>query len=584
MKSFLKYFLASLLAMVVFVVLGVLFLIALATSLSESTKEKTGSKAVLLLDLSKPLPEIGVENPLAGLGSGDRYDILSAYDAIRLIHAAQTDSAVKGIYIRCAENALGYGTAEEVRQALSDFKKSGKFIYAYADVITQRAYYVASVADKIYCNPQGGLDWHGSAINYFFLKGTLDRLGIEPQIFYAGKFKSATEPFRVTKMSEPNRLQSTALMNDLYSHFLFLAGQARKIDTAQLRQLAVAGIIRHAADAVRYKLVDGLRYDDEVKQEIRERLRIGKNEKINMVPMGKYARAVEYKRKGKDKIAVIYAEGDIVDGKGDQENIGSETYIGLIRKARTDDAIKAIVFRINSGGGSSLASENIWRELSLAKKAKPVVISFGDVAASGGYYLSCNADSIFAQPNTITGSIGVFSIVPNMQSFFNEKLGVTFDGVRTSPEADGLTLIKPLTATQKIWLQNDVDSIYFTFTKRVADGRRLSRDYIDSIGQGRVWSGSRAVTLGLVDRIGGLEQAITAAAALAKVNDFRLREFPEPMNVFDRIFGGWEGNIREQVLKTTLSPVELKMVQSMKKVRQYLGVPQARLPFEFVID
>ena len=264
--------------------------------------------------------------------------------------------------------------------------------------------------------------------------------------------------------------------------------------------------------------------------------------------------------------------------------IGSESYRSLIRKARLDKTIKAIVFRINSGGGSAMASENIWRELALARKEKPVVISFGDVAASGGYYISCNADSIFAQPNTITGSIGVFSIIPNMQKFFKNKLGVTFDGVKTAPDADALSVSKPLTESQRKWLQNDVDSIYATFTNRVADGRKKNVAYIDSIGQGRIWSGTRALQLGLIDRIGGLQQAIDCAARMAKLTDYRLREYPEPENFLDKIFGGYQQNARTAAIEEELGTDGIKIYQSLKKVKRLIGSAQTRLPFEFVIE
>ena len=264
--------------------------------------------------------------------------------------------------------------------------------------------------------------------------------------------------------------------------------------------------------------------------------------------------------------------------------IGSESYVGLVRRARMDKNIKAIVFRINSGGGSAMASENIWRELSLARKEKPVVISFGDVSASGGYYLSCNADSIFAQPNTITGSIGVFSILPNMQKFFNNKLGITFDGVKTAPDADAMSVSKPLTEIQRKWLQNEVDSIYFTFTSRVADGRNKKRIYIDSIGQGRIWSGTRALQLGLIDRIGGLQDAIDCAARMAKVTDYKLREYPEPENLLDRIFGGLQQNAKAAAIKEELGPEGIKTYETIKKVKRMAGTVQTRLPFEFVIE
>jgi len=584
MNSFFKIFFASLLALLVFSLIVFFLTMGIITSLATPQKEKTGNKAVLVLDLAYPFPEVAVENPLAGLAGQDRNGIPSVYDVVRLIQVAASDSSIKGIYIKCASNSNGFGSSEDIRNALLAFKKSNKFIYAYADVITQGSYYVANVADKIYTNPQGGLDWRGYSMNLFFMKGTLEKLEIEPQIFYAGKFKSATEPFRETKMTDANRLQTTEILNDLYGHFLMQTAAARKLDTGLLHQYANGNMIRTAANAVEYGLIDGMKYDDEVKDEIRGLLKIDKYDKLNMVPISKYAKAVSYKKTGRDKISVIYAQGDIIDGKGERDIIGSESYMSLIRNARLDKTIKAIVFRINSGGGSAMASENIWRELSLARKEKPVVISFGDVSASGGYYLSCNADSIFAQPNTITGSIGVFSILPNMQKFFNNKLGMTFDGVKTAPDADALSVAKPLTESQRRWLQNEVDSIYATFTKRVADGRGKNQGYIDSIGQGRIWSGTRALELGLIDRIGGLQDAIDCAARMAKLSSYKLREYPEPENFLDRIFGGYEQNARKAAVKEELGEDGIKIYQALKKVKRMIGSSQARLPFEFAIE
>lgn len=584
MNSFFKIFFASLLALIVFSVLSVLVFSALLTSMASKSVEKTGSNAVLVVDLSQPFPEVSEENPLAALSGGDNYDIPSVYDVVRMIQSAVGDSAVKGILLKCGSNANGFGTSEDIRNAILQFRKSGKFVIAHADVITQGGYYVANAADKIYINPVGGLDWRGYAMNLFFMKGTLEKLEIEPQIFYAGKFKSATEPFRETKMTDANRLQTTEILQDLYGHFLTLTAESRKIDTALLHQYANENRVRTASDALQLGLVDGLKYDDEVKDELKERLKIGKYDKLNLVSIAKYAQSTSFKKMGKEKIAVIYAQGDIIDGKGEREQIGSESYIKLIRSVRLDKSVKALVFRINSGGGSALASENIWRELALAKKEKPVVISFGDVAASGGYYLSCIADSIFAQPNTITGSIGVFSMLPNMQKFFNNKLGVTFDGVKTGPEADALSINKPLTEAQRRWIQNDVDSIYFTFTSRVAEGRKKERAYIDSIGQGRIWSGRRGVELGLVDRIGGLQEAIDCAARMIKTTDYRLKELPEPQNIFESLLGNYQQNAAHESIQKEFGPEAIKTMQTLKRVQGLMKGPQTRLPFEFVIE
>jgi protease-4 len=417
-----------------------------------------------------------------------------------------------------------------------------------------------------------------------FLKGALQKLDIQPQIFYAGKFKSATEPLREEKMTEANRLQLTELLNDFYDRLLYTTAKERKLDTVQLRKCVNEHLIRHPRDAVNYRLIDGLRYDDELKDELRQKLNIDKHDFINFIPLGKYAKAVDYKAEGKDKISLIYAEGDIVDGKGDKNEIGSDTYRWLVRKARFDKDVKAIVIRVNSGGGSSLASENIWREVSLARKDKPVVVSFGDVAASGAYYFSCNADSVFAMPGTITGSIGVFIVVPNLQNFFRDKLGVTFDGVKTAPEADPLTVTRPLTPSQRKYLQEGVDTTYLDFKTRVADGRKKTIDYVDSIGQGRVWSGVRGLDIGLVDRIGTLQDAIDCAARMAKTNDYRLKEYPEPKSFLDQLLGGYKKSMSAKAMKDQLGEDGYKTWITIKKLKASVGIGQAKLPFDLTIE
>jgi len=584
MGGFFKSFFAALLALVVFTFIAVLVLLSVLGGLTSPSKPDIGEKAVLVVDLAQSFREQMQSNPLAELGTSDQYDAPGVYDMVRLLRYAKEDSAIKGIYLKCNMNVNGFATSEEIRNALLDFKKSGKFIYAYGDAIPQKAYYVANVADRIYCNPKGGVEWKGLAAEMTFLKGTLQKLEIEPQIFYAGKFKSATEPLREEKMTEPNRLQLTELLNGLFDRLLYNTAASRKLDTLQLRKCVNEHLVQYPNDALRYGLVDGLRYDDEIKEEVRVKLKGDRHTLINFIAAGKYAKAIDFKASGRSRIALIYAEGDIVDGKGDRDQIGSDTYRMLIRKARIDTNIKAIVLRINSGGGSSLASENIWRELTLAKKDKPVVISFGDVAASGGYYLSCNADSIFAEPNTITGSIGVFSVIPNMQSFFKNKLGVTFDGVKTAPQADPLTVSKPLSPWQKTYLQSEIDSIYHDFKARVAEGRKLTLSYVDSIGQGRVWSGERALQLGLVDRLGNLQDAINCAARMAKTSDYRLKEFPEPKNFLEMLLGDYKKSARIQAMKEELGEDGFRTYNTIKKVKALVGTTQARLPFDLSVE
>ena len=579
MRSFFKSFFATLLAMVVFAVLGVFIVIGIVASAASADKPDIGVKGVLLLDLSSALKEQTVDNPFAVFTGGDGVDAPSLYDVIRLIQHAKTDSAIKGIYIACANNANGYAASEELRKAIVDFKRSKKFVLAYGETISQKGYYIGSVANKIYCHPQGGLEFDGFSSNMMYLKGLLDKLEIQPQIFYAGKFKSATEPLRATQMSDANRLQTSVWLGDLYAQFLQSIAVTRQLDSAKLRQLAVAGAIQTAHDAVANELIDGLKYDDELKAEMNRRLLNEANAKINFVNFSDYAKAANFKQDGDKKIAVVYAAGDIVGGKGDNESVGSDAFRALLQKLRLDGDIKAIVFRVNSPGGSSLASDIIWREISLTKKVKPVIVSMGDVAASGGYYIACNADSVFANANTITGSIGVFSIIPNFQSFFKNKLGISFDGVKTAPYADMGGSDRPLNETEKRFVQNSVDSIYYTFKSRVAAGRKKNIDYVDSIAQGRVWTGARGMGIGLVDRIGTMQDAIDCAVKMAKLSSYRIKEYPEKKNMIEQLLENYKKTVKVNLIKEEIGEKEFKILQQVQQLKKTIGEPQSRLPF-----
>ena len=582
MRNFFKIFFASLLALVIFTLLAVFFLVGFLGGIATKERPRVDAKSVIVLDLGQAFPEQMKQNPLSFL-SGESKDVPGLYDVIRLLNRAKSDKNVAGIYIVANSNPNGFAASEELRNALKDFKTSSKYILAHGDVITQKAYSIANVADKIYVSPQGYVEWAGYSVEYAFLKGTLEKLQIEPQVFYAGKFKSATEPLRTDKMTPENQLQTSVWLNDLYNDFLLKAAEVRKIDTATLHQLANEAKIQNANDAVNYKLVDAVKYDDEVKDEIKSKLGIGKYDKINFITLSNYFAATDIHKTSGEKIALIYAEGDIVDGKAEQGTIGAENYRNLIRKARLDISIKAIVFRVNSGGGSSMASETIWRELSLAKQEKPVVVSFGDVAASGGYYISCAADSIFALPTTITGSIGVFGIIPNMQAFFKNKLGVTFDGVKTGPYADAGGIYRPLNDNEKRLVQANVNMIYTQFKQRVADGRKKDTAYVDSIAQGRVWTGARAKDIGLIDRFGGIEDAIQSAAAMAKLKDYSVREYPESKNIIEQIFGKSDPLNYTEKMKTELGEENYKIYLEMKRLKDMSNTVQARLPFQFFI-
>ena len=583
MRTFFKIFFATLLALFVFSFIGFLILAGAVSGITSKDKPEIANKSVLVLDLSQQFNEQLENDPFDEIISG-KEGAPGLYDVLRLIRHAKDDSKISGIYITGNGNANGQASSNELRLAIKDFKKSKKWVIAHSDLITQGMYSVGMSADKVYVNPAGAMDWSGFNVDLAFLKGTLDKLEIQPQIFYAGKFKSATEPFRTDKMTPENKLQTTVWLSDLYNYFLINVSEERKIDTATLHSLANTGAIQTPQDALSHKLVDGLKYDDEVKDEIKKRLGIGKYDKLSFVSINKYADAADYKVSGKDKIALVYAQGDIVDGDGGNDNIGGEKYRKIIRKARLDKSIKAIVLRINSGGGSALASENIWRELSLAKKDKPVVVSFGDVAASGGYYIAAGADSIFASPNTITGSIGVFGLLPNMQNFFKNKLGVTFDGVKTAEYADAGAVYRPLSEAEKKFFQNSVDRIYEQFKQRVAEGRKKTTVYVDSVAQGRVWSGDDALQIGLVDRMGTLQDAVDAAAKLAKTKDFRLREYPETSGWLERLLNKSSStNDAGSKIKEQLGKENYRVFKELIRIREISGSAQARMPFEFFI-
>jgi protease-4 len=584
MRSFFKTFFASFLALVVFCILGMFLFAGFMASLTSRKKTVIPDKTVLVLDLSVHYKERTIDNPFAAIISGEDNDQPTLYDMTRMIRYAASDSSVKGIYILCGSNANGYAATEELREAVKAFRASHKFVIAYGEAITQKGYYLGSAADKIYCHPQGGVDWSGFSANLLFLKGTLDKLEIQPQVFYAGKFKSATEPLRETRMTDANRLQTSVWLGGLYSHFLQAAAESRKMDTAVLHSLASTGAIQTAHDALRYHLVDGLKYDDEIKKEIATLLGTDERKQINFITFSEYANGASWRKADGGKIALIFADGDIVSGKSSDEQVGSDEYKNIIRKARMDKDVKAIVLRVNSPGGSSLASDVIWREVALARKEKPVVISMGDVAASGGYYISCNADSVFANANSITGSIGVFSVLPNMEPFFRNKLGITFDGVKTAPHADLGSISRPLTEPEKRMVQAAVDSIYGVFITRVADGRKKSRVYIDSIAQGRVWTGSDGLKTGLVDRIGTLQDAMDCAARMARLKEYRVKEYPEKKNFLEQLMNNYRKSVAKDLLKTEIGVEQTEWLRMYRQVKQMTGEPQMRLPFTYSLN
>lgn len=584
MRSFFKVFFAVLLAFIVIIFLGIFILAGVIGSTLSSDKTEISANGVLVLETSQPLSEQKIINPLSMFSRKGDGETPGLFDVVRLIDNAAQDEKIKGIYLKVEGNANGFATNQEFRNAIQRFKDAGKFVYAYGENMSQQSYFLASAASKVYLHPKGGLDFNGFYSQVTFLKGALEKLDIQPQIFYDGRFKSATEPLRETEMTPANRIQTNAYLSELYANFLSNIGQSRKIDTATLHQYANNGDIQTPDDAARLKLVDGLRYDDQVMDEIKKRLGLSGNDKVNFVSLSSYASANEHRlRDNTAKIALIYAQGSIIGGDSEKDDvISSDRYIKLIREARQDDAIKAIVFRVNSGGGSALASESIWRELTLAKKSKPVIVSMGDYAASGGYYISCMADSIFAEPNTLTGSIGVFAVLPNLQGFFKNKLGVTFDGVKTAQYADLGTASRPLTEAEKRFIQNGVDTTYSVFKSRVVAGRKLSDAVVDSIAQGRVWSGLQAKELGLVDRIGGLKDAIASAAKMVHLSSVKVKEYPETEDGISKVFRSLGGDVQSSMVKKELGESYM-IYEQVKRIKEMDGQIQARIPYDIEI-
>jgi len=587
MREFFKYVFATVVGIVIstFIIALLFFfiIIGFVASIGEEKAVVVKNNSVLFLDLDQTITERTPENSIIDKFVGGEEKSIGFYDVIKALKAAKTDDNIECVYINVSAPNAGMATMLEVRNALLDFKKSKKPIIAYSEIYSQGAYYLASAANKVYLNPQGALEFKGFSSELTFFKGALDKLGIEAQIIRVGNYKSAVEPFIATKMSDYNRQQVTAYVGGLYQTFLNGISETRHISTDSLFMLANDYKIQLPKDALTYKMVDGLRYKDEILNELKNITGKDKKSNLNTVSINDYIANLpaETSSISKDEIAVIYANGDIVGGEGSDQQIGSERISRAIRKARLDDDIKAIVLRVNSGGGSALASDVIWREVVLSKKIKPVIASFGDVAASGGYYIGCAADSIFVQPNTITGSIGVFGIIPNFQNLLNNKLGITFDGVKTGKYADIMSVNRPLTAGERFIIQTDVNHVYDSFITRVADGRKKTKAQVDSIGGGHVWIGTDAVKNGLADRLGSFNDAVKAAAKKAKLSDFKVVEYPEKIDPLKGFLASAKENISVYYTKKELGENYL-IFKQMQKAIVNSGV-QARMDYEIKI-
>lgn len=542
MKQFFKFMFASMagfiLSMIVifFILMGIIS--GMMLSLKDEGSVSISDNSVLEIKFENPIKERTSNNPLENLNfTGLHTDRTPGLDEIlKSISKAKADSRISGILLDLKSVRAGMATTEEIRNALLDFKKSEKFIYAYSESYTQGAYYLASVADRIYLYPEGDIDFRGLHANLMFFKGALEKLEIQPEIIRHGKFKSAVEPFMYDKMSDENREQVSTFLHSIWNNILSGIATSRNIQVDELQKIADNIEGRKAEDALRLHLVDKLSYYDEVLSDLKKKTNQSEKDKLKFISLRKYTQAYvkndDYSAK---KIAVVYANGDIVSGEGDDDEIGSEKIAAALRKARLDSSVKAIVFRVNSPGGSALASDIIWRETVLAQKAKPLIVSMGDYAASGGYYISCAADTIVARPNTITGSIGVFGLLFNTQNMFKNKLGITFDSVKTGRYADIGSMNRPMSENERLIIQDDVEKVYDTFISHVSEGRRMTKADVDNIGQGRVWSGADAKRLGLVDVLGGLNDAISIAAKKAKLTSYRIIALPEQKEFFEKL-------------------------------------------------
>jgi len=585
MKTFLKNVLSTIVGVVLSVVVVVLLfigIISITISSFDNKESKVDPNSILKIDLTSSIVERASDNPFENLSFAnmDPQKELELKSVLDNIEKAKIDDRIKGIYLSSPFVNAGLSQTEEIRNKLLDFKKSEKFIISYAENYSQNGYYLSSVADEIYLNPEGVFQLKGLSAQVMFFKGLLEKLDIQAQVIRHGKFKSAIEPFTLDKMSKANREQISLLLTTISDNILDSIASQRGLTLSRVEELADNLELNTADNCLENNFVDALIYQDELENKLKSIL--GEEEKLKLISLTKYKNA-KVKKEGKisrDKIAIIYATGEINSGKGNLKSIGSETTAKAIKKAREDEKVKAIVLRVNSPGGSALASDVIWRETILAKAKKPFVISMGDVAASGGYYISCAADTIVANPTTITGSIGVFGLIPNLQQFYKNKLGITLDTVNTHKYAD-MGVNRALSSFERAKIKEVIEDIYSTFISHVAEGRDMSTAVVNDIGQGRVWSGYDAKQRGLVDVLGGLETAIDIAAELAKISDYRIVSLPkkeDPLETFIKEMTGGESKYIANYLG-----VDSKFVKSVENLLKGDNI-QARMPFILEIN
>lgn len=605
MKQFFKFMFASMLGFVISGVILIFIFVAVLVGALSTAFDSASSKTTSVKDNS--VLHIALKEAIIDRGSEHDFDFnfpgfeqmgrIGLDQTIENLEKAANDEKVNGIFLDLSSVAAGMGAMEEIRNALIDFKSSGKWIVSYSETYSLGSYYLASVADEIYIYPEGSMDFRGLRTEIMFLRGMLDKLDIEPQIIRGpdNKYKSAVEPFMLDKMSDANREQIQALIDSAWENILNGISEARGIPVDELKAIADGMLIRNSDDAVKYGFADRTMYKDELLDLMRTKLEIEQKDDINFVGLKKYFNAPKNKDAeaikesilsgDNEKIAVVYALGAIESGNGDNETIGSERISQAIREARKDTTVKAVVLRVNSPGGSALASDVIWREMVLCKEAKPVVVSMGDVAASGGYYIACAADKIIAMPNTITGSIGVFGMIPNMEKFFNNKLGITFDGVKTNRYADMMTVTRALKEDEMAIIEESVEDIYDDFIDKVAKGRNMSPLKVEDAARGRVWTGTDALAIGLVDELGGLDHAIASAAQLAGLEDYKVKKYPEIKDPFEELMKEITGQTEAWAARVILGD-DLNMLSRYKQaqsVQQMEGF-QMLMPYQLELS
>ncbi len=585
MKQFFKFLFASLLGtfisfiIIFFILLGI-FVSILSYSEKEAIEVKT--KSLLTIRFDEPILDRTPNNPFSNFRFAE-FKLTSPpglNDILKNIEKAKNDSRIMGIYLELSEIQAGFSTIQEIRSALAEFKESGKFIVCYGAYLSQHVYYLSTVADEIYLNPEGMVLFTGLNADVIFIKGLLDKLDIEAQVIRSGKYKSAVEFYMREDLSDENRHQLQELLSSIWDQVLIDISNARDISITDLNLYANNLTFLNATATTKYNFVDGIKYKDEVLAILRDKLNLTSNEKINWVTLGQYTYVKEKsakKRYTRDRIAVVYAQGEIVPGSGEDTDVGATKFSKAIRKARENKNVKAIVLRVNSPGGSLLGSEIIRREVELAAKEKPLIVSMGDLAASGGYWISCNADKIFAEQTTLTGSIGVYGVFPNFKDFLDNKLGITFDHVMTNDNSNFMSMVSPFTNFQIAKIQNEIDKEYQQFLTLVSESRNLKMSFVDSIAQGRIWSGIDAKRLGLIDAFGGLKDAINEAETMAGIKNYRIEELPEQADPITKLFSSMMSESRVSIIKKEVGDYYLyyKQLQSASKME---GM-QARVPY-----